>query len=109
MIDQFMQQNDTTIVRFPVLDSTGNPADLSQFVQAVYKVTTLTGQLLWQGTLGDGIVTTSNVYVVTIPGMDYVGSVQHECRVWDAVGNTQTPLITLMSILRTSIPPVQPN
>lgn len=101
-------QNDDLTILVPVVNGAGEPVPASDYVNARYTITTLGGQILFDGHLGQGVTITNDDFVITVPGLDYSGTTRHEMRVWAANGRSKTLLQADLTVNATTIERSQP-
>lgn len=102
-----MKRNDSTKIRFPVLDGTGKPIDLGLVIDATYQIRTQSGRLLFEGRLHEAIAIDNDYMVASITPIDYSGtSTSHQCRLWMADGSTFTAVKKEIFFEQTFIKPI---
>jgi hypothetical protein len=97
-------QNDNELVYVPIVNAVDNsPVSASTFSNATFLITTFNEQSLFEGRLNEEITISNDQFEVQVPGIDYVGPVILEMRVWYPTGESKTIISTTTSIQQTYI------
>lgn len=99
-----MFKNDNNVIEVPVTNHLGEVIPATDFVNAKYQVfNSLSGDVLFTATLGDGIEATADHFLITTKAIDFEGQTLHEMRVVDIDGNESTILQTNLKMKDTRI------
>jgi hypothetical protein len=78
--------------------------DTDQITEVIYEIRSLSGDLLFNARLNDGITLNGNQIIIDISGINYSGTVKHECRVFRGSTRSQTEVDAHITITPTTIP-----
>ncbi|WP_416305225.1 hypothetical protein [Neptunicella sp. SCSIO 80796] len=103
-------QNDAIEFVIPVVDKSGNTIDAGDYIDAVFRIGTITGVELFSAQLGNGISVVDGAFHVTAPSTatNHSGRVLYEMRVWTTPTSSKTILQSTDNFVTTTIGSTQP-